>query len=39
MKRYKEYLSMEYINVPEPRGDAAVMKIAGTDACHSDLHL
>jgi D-arabinose 1-dehydrogenase-like Zn-dependent alcohol dehydrogenase len=30
---------MEYIDVPEPRGDAVVVKIAGAGVCHSDPHL
>jgi len=39
MRRYREPLSIEYIDVPEPRGDAVVVKIAGAGVCHSDLHL
>jgi len=30
-------LSMEYINVPEPRGDD--VEIAGAGVCHSNLRL
>jgi D-arabinose 1-dehydrogenase-like Zn-dependent alcohol dehydrogenase len=37
MRRYREPLSMEYIDVPEPRGDD--VEIAGAGVCHSNLHL
>jgi D-arabinose 1-dehydrogenase-like Zn-dependent alcohol dehydrogenase len=39
MKKYREPLSIEYIDVPEPRGEAVVVRIAGAGVCHSDLHL
>ncbi len=39
MKAYNQPLSIEYIEVPEPRGEAVVVKIAGAGVCHSDLHL
>jgi D-arabinose 1-dehydrogenase-like Zn-dependent alcohol dehydrogenase len=35
--RYRKPLSMEYIDVPEPRGDD--VEIAGAGVCHSNLHL
>jgi D-arabinose 1-dehydrogenase-like Zn-dependent alcohol dehydrogenase len=37
MRRYREPLSMEYIDVPEPHGDD--VEIAGAGVCHSNLHL
>jgi D-arabinose 1-dehydrogenase-like Zn-dependent alcohol dehydrogenase len=37
MRRYREPLSMEYIDVPEPHGDD--VEIAGPGVCHSNLHL
>jgi D-arabinose 1-dehydrogenase-like Zn-dependent alcohol dehydrogenase len=37
MRRYREPLSMEYIDVPEPRGDD--VEIAGAGVCHSNLRL
>ena len=37
MRRYREPLSMEYIDVSEPRGDE--VEIAGACVCHSNLHL
>jgi D-arabinose 1-dehydrogenase-like Zn-dependent alcohol dehydrogenase len=36
MRRYREPMSMEYIDVPEPRGDD--VEIAGAGVCHSNLH-
>jgi D-arabinose 1-dehydrogenase-like Zn-dependent alcohol dehydrogenase len=37
MRRYREPLSMEYIDVPELRGDD--VEIAGAGVCYSNLHL
>ncbi len=37
MRRYREPLSMEYIDVPEPRGDD--VEIAGAGVRHSNFHL
>lgn len=39
MKKYREPLTIEYIDVPEPYGEAVVVRIAGAGVCHSDLHL
>ena len=37
MRRYREPLSMEYIDVPEPCGDD--VEIASAGVCHSNLRL
>ncbi|MEM2234734.1 MAG: alcohol dehydrogenase catalytic domain-containing protein, partial [Desulfurococcaceae archaeon] len=38
MKSYNK-LEIGEIEVPEPAGEAVVVKVAGAGICHSDLHL
>jgi len=39
MVGYGQPLQVREVPVPEPRGDAVLVKIAGSGLCHSDLHL
>ncbi|MCS7128465.1 MAG: zinc-binding dehydrogenase [Sulfolobales archaeon] len=39
MKTYNAPLEIGEIEIPEPTGEAVVVKIAGAGMCHSDLHL
>lgn len=38
MKSYN-VIKLEEVDIPEPTGEAVVIKIAGAGVCHSDLHL
>lgn len=38
MKGYGEPLSIEYIDIPDPTGEAVVLKTAGAGVCHTDVH-
>ncbi|MEZ0394128.1 MAG: zinc-binding dehydrogenase [Desulfurococcaceae archaeon] len=39
MRSYNKPLEIGEIEVPEPTGEAVVVKVAGAGICHSDLHL